>query len=250
MQNVSQESTRTVKETNMSKSMRVVISAGDVIYGNTNWWYCRAILLGKVRNVVSALAESLDTIDSYSLGITPVDLDSRTSPEVLAQWVSEANDLVSGIIPGIPELVLGIRTSFTVRTTTPRREVNVQLCPEVLRYGWAINALIMGYLRGKCWPDFDDKTHQFDLNDLHQRLELWWKNDWVTNPEVTWYLGEGMEIEAAAFGSVFNISRRHPDYTYVGKWIGVGPIADFCNNLIDNGLAGDASNPSYDDEDE
>lgn len=226
---------------------RIELLAGDTVYGSPHWSYCRALLLSRMRGVILTLGENLDTITRYSLHITPTCLD-LTSPVTPAQRVSEANELVSNIIPGISEPVLEVKTSRGDTFIDQQLETTFQLCPEIPQYGWAINGLMMGYLRGMCWAGRDDETHQFDIENQDQRLKLWWKNAWATDPRVTWYPKGSMGMEEAALGSIFNTRRDRPDITYIGRWI-TGPIATFCEALVDNGLAGDTLNPSFNDGD-
>jgi len=227
--------------------VRIKLLAGDMVYGPSHWHCCRAILLNKMRGVILTLGEDLDTITHYSLSITPTCLDS-TSFVTPALWAPEANELVSDIIPGISEPVLEVKTTRGDTSIGHQLETTFWLCPEILQYGWAINGLIVGYLRGMCWPERSDETHQFDIEDQDQRLKLWWKNAWATDPRVTWYFGGSLSMEEAALGSIFNIRGGWADTTYIGRWI-TGPIATFCEALVANGLAGDTRNPSFDEGD-
>lgn len=223
--------------------MAVGVAQGKTVYAHIDrgWTVCRAVLLNSLRCVVTPLVgqDALNMVSSYAVGITPVNVSSLDSNLKL-----DANALVCNIIPGISEPVLETEIHL-IGALDYTSGVIFHLCPEVLHYGWAINGLIIGYLRGLCWPNFVDKTHRFDVLNLKERLDLWWGNHWAQNPEVTWYLDENVKIECSALGSVFNVHHNYP-YTYVNRWLcSSHPIYEFCAHLLITNQVGDARNPSF-----
>lgn len=156
---------------------------------------------------------------------------------------SKINRIVKHLCPYLQAPVLGVEShEDRPQSSIPRNWkgpfVTFDIDPRFLGYGWAINGLLIGYLRQHVWG-YQTKAHRVDIRDLRVRLAHWWEADWATNPHTTWYFGAHyVNDQRAALASVFSlISRCREPEPYMLHMLGpTHPITTFGFEMIELGL--------------
>lgn len=160
--------------------------------------HCRGYLLRTVRAV---LTRSLSMVVGYKL---VVERGKRPAPPL-----GTINRIVRHVCPHLPSPIIGTENCIGDSSWKGREPfVSFDIDPEFLQYGWAMNGLLVGYLRQYAWK-LQTGAHRADIVDLRLRLKHWWENDWATNPSVTWYFGERFNDQRAALGTIFSYRKGY-----------------------------------------
>jgi len=171
-------------------------------------YYCRGILLGDLRRRLNVLWSAGHEVDSFTLVISNVRKDTVN--------LTRLNRIINrkGVIPPVPDVIIdgeepkvhnsAAASEWWTPQYNTRRVYRMTIKPEVLDYGWAITALVIGYIRQHLWQQ-QTYAHRVDIIDLPARLKVWWKQPWVDNREVTWYFDSPyINDQIACFASIFS----------------------------------------------
>jgi len=122
------------------------------------------------------------------------------------------NRIVRHVCPYLPSPIIDTDNVNAFPPDFEGREpfVSFNIDPKFLQYGWAMNGLLIGYLRQYAWK-LQTGAHKADIHDLRSRLKHWWENDWATDPRVTWYFGQCINDQRAALDTIFSYRKGYGD---------------------------------------